>query len=68
VVAHNTATERSTSPWCMVWNASSTSPMPMRGGIPLRDESGHVVGAIGVSESTVGNDPTVAEAGVKALD
>jgi uncharacterized protein GlcG (DUF336 family) len=37
------------------------------GGIPLRDESGHVVGAIGVSGSTVDNDHTVAEAGAKAL-
>ena len=37
------------------------------GGIPLRDESGQVVGAIGVSGSTVDNDHTVAQAGAKAL-
>ena len=37
------------------------------GGIPLRDEGGQVVGAIGVSGSTVENDHTVAEAGAKAL-
>jgi uncharacterized protein GlcG (DUF336 family) len=37
------------------------------GGIPLRDESGQVVGAIGVSGSTVDNDHTVAKAGAKAL-
>jgi uncharacterized protein GlcG (DUF336 family) len=37
------------------------------GGIPLRDESGQVMGAIGVSGSTVDNDHTVAEAGAKAL-
>ena len=37
------------------------------GGIPIKNDSGEVVGAIGVSGSTVENDHTVAEAGVKAL-
>jgi uncharacterized protein GlcG (DUF336 family) len=37
------------------------------GGIPLRDTSGEVVGAIGVSGSTVDNDQAVAEAGAKSL-
>lgn len=37
------------------------------GGIPLRDESGEVVGAIGVSGSSVENDHTVADAGAKAF-
>jgi len=37
------------------------------GGIPLRDEAGEVVGAIGVSGSSVENDHTVAEAGATAL-
>ena len=37
------------------------------GGIPLRDETGEVVGAIGVSGSSVDNDHTVAEAGASAL-
>jgi uncharacterized protein GlcG (DUF336 family) len=37
------------------------------GGIPLRDKTGHVVGAIGVSGSTVDNDQTVAQAGAQAL-
>jgi uncharacterized protein GlcG (DUF336 family) len=37
------------------------------GGIPLRDSNGEIVGAIGVSGSSVENDHTVAEAGVKAL-
>ena len=37
------------------------------GGIPLRNTSGEVVGAIGVSGSTVENDLAVAEAGAKSL-
>ncbi|HRX85714.1 MAG TPA: heme-binding protein [Phycisphaerae bacterium] len=37
------------------------------GGIPIKDGSGAIVGAIGVSGSTVENDHTVAEAGAKAF-
>jgi uncharacterized protein GlcG (DUF336 family) len=37
------------------------------GGIPLRNSSGEVVGAVGVSGSTVENDHAVAEAGAKSL-
>lgn len=37
------------------------------GGIPLKAADGTVIGAIGVSGSTVENDHTVAEAGVEAL-
>ena len=37
------------------------------GGIPIKDTSGTVIGAIGVSGSTVENDHTVAQAGVAAL-
>ncbi len=37
------------------------------GGIPIKDESGKTVGAIGVSGSSVENDHEVAEAGVAAL-
>lgn len=37
------------------------------GGIPLRDKAGAIVGAIGVSGSSVENDHTVAEAGASAL-
>jgi len=37
------------------------------GGVPLRNDSGNVIGAIGVSGSTVDNDHAVAEAGAKAL-
>lgn len=37
------------------------------GGIPIKNKSGDVIGAIGVSGSTVENDHTVAEAGVTAL-
>ena len=33
------------------------------GGIPIRDSAGQIIGAIGVSGSTVENDHTVAEAG-----
>jgi uncharacterized protein GlcG (DUF336 family) len=38
------------------------------GGIPIRDGNGEVVGAIGVSGSTVENDHTVADAGAKSLN
>ena len=37
------------------------------GGVPLRDDTGQVIGGIGVSGSTVDNDQAVAEAGAKAL-
>ncbi len=37
------------------------------GGLPIKDSSGTVIGAIGVSGSTVDNDHTVAQAGVDAL-
>lgn len=37
------------------------------GGIPLKNAVGEVIGAIGVSGSTVENDHAVAEAGVSAL-
>jgi len=37
------------------------------GGIPIKDTNGEVIGAIGVSGSTVDNDHEVAQAGVSAL-
>lgn len=37
------------------------------GGVPLKDKAGNVVGAIGVSGSSVENDHAVAEAGAQAL-
>ena len=37
------------------------------GGIPLKDKSGNIVGAIGVSGSSVENDHTCAVAGAEAL-
>ena len=36
------------------------------GGVPVLDSAGNVIGAIGVSGSTVNNDHTVAEAGAEA--
>ncbi|HLR94883.1 MAG TPA: heme-binding protein [Jiangellaceae bacterium] len=38
------------------------------GGIPLQDRDGVVVGAVGVSGSTVDNDQAVAQAGVSAFE
>src|SRR5699024_8352577 len=38
------------------------------GGIPLHLDDGTVIGAVGVSGSTVDNDQTVAEAGVAAFE
>ena len=37
------------------------------GGVPLKDAAGEVIGAVGVSGSTVENDHTVAVAGAAAL-
>jgi uncharacterized protein GlcG (DUF336 family) len=37
------------------------------GGVPLKNASGEIIGAIGVSGSTVENDQTVAVAGASAL-
>jgi len=37
------------------------------GGIPLKNSSGEIIGAIGVSGSTVEDDHAVAEAGLKAI-
>ena len=37
------------------------------GGIPLKNKQGKIIGAIGVSGSTVENDHAVAEAGVAAM-
>ena len=37
------------------------------GGVPIKDVNGEIIGAIGVSGSSVENDHTVAEAGASAL-
>ncbi|WP_299623579.1 heme-binding protein [uncultured Tenacibaculum sp.] len=37
------------------------------GGVPIKNESGEIIGAIGVSGSTVENDHIVAEAGVLTI-
>ncbi len=37
------------------------------GGVPLKDKNGEIIGAIGVSGSSVENDHAVAEAGASAL-
>ncbi len=37
------------------------------GGVPIKDAEGNVIGAIGVSGSSVENDHTVAEAGAQAI-
>ncbi|MGV3558655.1 GlcG/HbpS family heme-binding protein [Larkinella arboricola] len=37
------------------------------GGIPIKNGAGEIIGAIGVSGSTVENDHTVAQAGVDAI-
>ena len=38
------------------------------GGIPVKDAEGNIIGAVGVSGSTVENDHDVATAGVQALE
>jgi len=46
---------------------SNTGLITFPGGIPLKTGAGEVVGAIGVSGSTVENDQTVADAGAATL-
>lgn len=38
------------------------------GGIPIEDKEGYIIGAIGVSGSTVDNDHDVAKAGIESLE
>lgn len=37
------------------------------GGVPIKNEKGEIIGAVGVSGSSVENDHAVAEAGAKAI-
>jgi uncharacterized protein GlcG (DUF336 family) len=46
---------------------SNTGLITFPGGIPLKNADGEVVGAIGVSGSTVENDHTVADAGASTV-
>jgi uncharacterized protein GlcG (DUF336 family) len=46
---------------------SNTGLISFPGGVPLKSGEGEIVGAIGVSGSTVENDHAVAEAGARAL-
>ncbi|HVE58183.1 MAG TPA: heme-binding protein [Pyrinomonadaceae bacterium] len=46
---------------------SNSGLITFPGGIPLKNAAGEIIGAIGVSGSTVENDHTVAEAGAAAL-
>jgi len=46
---------------------SNTGLISFPGGIPIKDQSGEIIGAIGVSGSTVEDDHAVAEAGLQAI-
>ena len=46
---------------------SNSGLITFPGGIPIKNAAGEIIGAIGVSGSSVENDHTVAEAGVSAL-
>ncbi|RYZ60978.1 MAG: heme-binding protein [Chitinophagaceae bacterium] len=46
---------------------SNTGLITFPGGVPIKNSEGTIIGAIGVSGSTVENDHTVAMAGVDAL-
>jgi uncharacterized protein GlcG (DUF336 family) len=48
--------------------ASNGGLITFPGGIPLKDANDKIIGAIGVSGSTVDDDHKVAKAGVKALE
>jgi len=46
---------------------SNSGLITFPGGVPIKNEKGEVIGAIGVSGSSVENDHAVAQAGVDAL-
>lgn len=48
-------------------NVSNGGLITFPGGIPLRNAQGEIIGAIGVSGSTVENDHAVAQAGAQAI-
>jgi uncharacterized protein GlcG (DUF336 family) len=47
--------------------SSNNGLITFPGGVPVKDANGTIIGAIGVSGSSVENDHTVAETGAKAL-
>jgi uncharacterized protein GlcG (DUF336 family) len=58
-----------TQPGEALWGIEQTNDglVTFAGGLPIRNSEGKVIGAIGVSGSTVENDHTVAQAGIDAL-
>lgn len=46
---------------------SNSGLITFPGGVPIKNETGEIIGAIGVSGSSVENDHTVAEAGALAI-
>lgn len=46
---------------------SNSGLITFPGGIPIKNESGEIIGAIGVSGSTVEDDHTVAQAGAESI-
>lgn len=57
-----------TQPGGSLWGLEETNEglVTFPGGLPVKNAEGEVIGAIGVSGSTVENDETVAQAGVEA--
>ena len=58
-----------TQPGGIIYNIehSNGGLMTFPGGIPIKDEYGKVIGAIGVSGGTIEQDKTIATAGAKAI-
>lgn len=58
-----------TQPGESLWQLEETNNglVTFPGGLPIKNSEGDVIGAIGVSGSTVENDKTVAQAGVDAF-
>jgi len=56
-------------PDCPLYNIdhSNGGLISFPGGVPLKNANGEVIGAIGVSGSTVEDDHAVAEAGLSAI-
>jgi len=58
-----------TQPGGIIYNIehSNGGLMTFPGGIPIKDEKGNIIGAIGVSGGTIEQDREIATAGANAL-
>ena len=51
-----------------IWNSNGGRFMVIGGGLPVKNESGQILGAIGVSTGTPAQDEEVARAGIEVIE